>query len=379
VSFEFRVLAATSQGARAGLLRTPHGDVPTPIFMPVGTRAAVKALSVADLLACEARLILGNAYHLYLRPGAEIVRAAGGLARFAGWERPTLTDSGGFQVVSLASLRRLDDEGVTFRSHLDGSSHRFTAESVVRIQRDLGADIVMPLDVPPQSGSSADETARANELTLDWARRSVAEFRRTEGTSSSGKPQALFGIAQGGFAAASRRAAAAALVDLDLPGYAVGGLSLGESKELTWEMLSATLECLPGERPRYLMGMGTPEDLVEGVVRGVDMFDCVLPTRNARNGQALTASGPVNLRWERFARDFRPLDPECSCETCRGYTRAYLRHLLKSGEILGARLLTLHNVTLYMQLVRTLREAILAGDFEDVRSAILSRLGEGSD
>ena len=379
MSFEFRVLAATAQGARAGLLRTPHGDVPTPIFMPVGTRAAVKALSVADLLACEARLILGNAYHLYLRPGAEIVRAAGGLARFAGWERPTLTDSGGFQVVSLASLRQLDDEGVTFRSHLDGSSHRFTPESVVRIQRDLGADIVMPLDVPPQSGSSADETARANELTLEWARRSIAEFRRTEGTSSSGKPQALFGIAQGGFTAASRRAAAAALVDLDLPGYAVGGLSLGESKELTWEMLSATLECLPGERPRYLLGMGTPEDLVEGVVRGVDMFDCVLPTRNARNGQALTASGPVNLRWERFARDFRPLDPECSCETCRGYTRAYLRHLLKSGEILGARLLTLHNVTLYMQLIRTLREAILAGDFEDGRSAILNRLAEGSD
>jgi queuine tRNA-ribosyltransferase len=368
-------ITARSGAARAGVLRTPHGDVPTPMFMPVGTRASVKSMSVADLRAIGAKIILANTYHLYLRPGAEIVRRAGGLARFSGWNGPTLTDSGGYQVVSLADLVRVDEDGVTFRSHLDGSSHRFTPESVVQIQRGLGADIIMPLDVPPKPKESSAEILRANRLTLSWARRAVEEFRNGE-TRSSAREQSLFGIAQGGFDAQSRRESAAALVELDLPGYAVGGLSLGEEKARTLEMLDATLECLPGERPRYLMGMGTPEDLVEGVARGVDFFDCVLPTRNARNGQAFTRRGTVNLRLERHAEDFSPLDAECSCETCSGYTRAYLRHLMKSGEMLGARLLTLHNLHYYLELMRMLREAICSGSFESIRAQALSRLAE---
>jgi len=278
--------------------------------------------------------------------------------------------------VSLASLRKIDEEGVTFRSHLDGSSHQFTPESVVRVQRSLGPDVMMPLDVPPIPRSGDDKIAQANRLTVEWARRAVREFEKTEGTSSSGRPQALFGIAQGGFDAKARADAAAALVELDLPGYAAGGLSLGEEKEVTREMLQVTVDGLPGDRPRYLMGMGWPEDLVDAVSRGVDLFDCVLPTRNARNGQAITGTGPVNLRLERYRRDFRPLDSECECETCTGYTRAYLRHLQKTGEMLGARLISLHNVHYYLKLVRTLREAVVAGNFEEVRSGILTGLAE---
>ncbi len=376
MSFEFEREGAAG-AARAGTFRTPHGDIPTPMFMPVGTRASVKALSVSDLERMDARIILGNTYHLYLRPGTDVIREAGGLAAFNGWNRPTLTDSGGFQVVSLSDLRSIDEEGVTFRSHLDGSSHRFTPESVVRLNRDLSPDIMMPLDIPPAPGSSAEEIATANRLTVEWAVRARDEFRRTEGTQASGKPQALFGIAQGGLDPEERRRSAAALVDLDLPGYAAGGLSFGEDKALTREMLQATVEALPADRPRYLMGMGTPEDIVDGVARGVDLFDCVLPTRNARNGQALTSRGPVNLRLERWARDFGPLDPHCSCETCTGYTRAYLRHLQKTGEMLGARLVSLHNVHFYLDLVRRLRSAILDGTFERVRAEVLARLTEG--
>ncbi|GJM45438.1 MAG: queuine tRNA-ribosyltransferase [Gemmatimonadota bacterium] len=376
--FDFQLLATAPSGARAGVLRTPHGDVPTPIFMPVGTRASVKALAVSDLVAADARIILGNSYHLFLRPGAEVIGQAGGLAAFNGWNRPTLTDSGGFQVVSLAKLRRIEDEGVTFRSHLDGTQHQFTPESVVRLNRNLAPDIVMPLDVPPMPGSSPADIQRANRLTVEWARRAQAEFVRTEGTQVTGKPQALFGIAQGGLEEAARRESAAALVDLDLPGYAAGGLSFGEDKDLTREMLQVTLDALPKDRPRYLMGMGIPEDLIDGVRRGVDMFDCVLPTRNARNGQALTSRGPVNLRLERWARDFGPLDPDCGCETCTGYTRAYLRHLEKTGEMLGARLVSLHNVHFYLDLVRRMRGAILDGTFEDFRANALALLAEGS-
>ncbi len=368
--------ARAPSGARAGTLTTPHGGVPTPMFMPVGTRASVKALSVADLHACGVRLVLANTYHLYLRPGAETIRRAGGVAKFCGWHGPMLTDSGGFQVVSLADLAEVDDDGVTFRSHLDGSLHRFTPEIVVRLQRALGPDILMPLDVPPIPGSTEAAADRANRLTLAWAKRAKEEWLRTAGDSSAGTEQALFGIAQGGFDAARRRESARALVDLDFPGYAAGGLSLGEDKGLTLEMLEATLEPLPPDRPRYLMGMGTPQDLIEGVARGVDLFDCVLPTRNARNGQAFTRRGTVNLRSERHAEDFRPLDPECSCETCAGFTRAYLRHLLKTGEMLGARLVSLHNVHYYLEIMRTLRDAILAGTLESVRRGMLARLEE---
>jgi queuine tRNA-ribosyltransferase len=376
VTFSFELLAGSRTGARAGLLKTPHGDVPTPIFMPVGTRASVKALAVSDLERLGARIILGNSYHLYLRPGAEVVRQGGGLAAFCGWDRPTLTDSGGFQVVSLAKLRSIDAEGVTFRSHLDGSPHRFTPESVVRLNRDLAPDIVMPLDVPPVPGSPAQDVERANRLTVEWARRAKAEFERTEGTQVTGRPQALFGIVQGGLDEAARRESAGALVDLDLPGYAAGGLSFGEDKEITREMIGVTMDALPRDRPRYLMGMGTPEDLLHGIGRGVDMFDCVLPTRNARNGQALTSTGPVNLRLERWARDFGPLDPDCTCETCTGYTRAYLRHLHKTGEMLGARLVSLHNVHFYLDLVRAARHAILQGTFEEFRASAATRLAE---
>jgi queuine tRNA-ribosyltransferase len=379
VSFSFRLEASRPDGPRAGVFATPHGEVATPAFMPVGTRATVKALSAADLRACGAAMILGNTYHLYLRPGAETMRAAGGLARFSGWNGPTLTDSGGFQVVSLAQLTRIDDDGVTFQSHLDGSRHRFTPEDAVRIQRAIGADVMMTLDVPPVPGAPRDETERANRLTVEWARRAAAEFARTPGDSSSGRPQALFGIAQGGVDEEARRASADALVELDLPGYAAGGLSFGEDKEVTRRMLQVTLDRLPADRPRYLMGMGTPEDLVDGVSRGVDLFDCVLPTRNARNGQALTSRGPVNLRLERHARDFQPLCPDCDCETCRGYTRAYLRHLMKTGEILGARLVSLHNVHYYLHLVRTLRNAVIRGDFDSVRQRTLTRLREESE
>jgi len=376
--FELEIVAETPEGARAGVFRTPHGDVPTPAFMPVGTRGTVKALAVSDLRDAGARIVLANAYHLYLRPGADVLRAAGGVARFSGWGGPTLIDSGGFQVVSLAKLRRIGEDGVTFRSHLDGSSHEFTPESVVRLQRSLGPDVMMPLDCPPVPGDDAASIERANRLTLEWARRAVREHARTEGTSATGEPQALFGIAQGGFEASARAESATALVELDLPGYAAGGLSLGEEKEATREMLQISLDAFPRDRPRYLMGMGWPEDIVDAVARGVDLFDCVLPTRNARNGQAITSGGLVNLRQERWARDFGPLDPRCGCETCAGYTRAYLRHLQTSGEMLGARLVSLHNVHHYLELVRTLREAIIRGEFDEIRAKILGRLGEES-
>ncbi len=373
--FAFSV-ASRASAARAGVLRTPHGEVPTPAFMPVGTRATVKALSISDLHACGARIVLSNTYHLYLRPGAETVRHAGGLARFSGWNGPTLTDSGGFQVVSLSDLTTVDDDGVTFRSHLDGSSHRFTPELVVRIQRSLGSDVMMPLDVPPRPDASAADTEAANRRTLAWAKRARDELLRTEGTSATSRGQALFGIAQGGFDARSRGDAARALVDLDLPGYAAGGLSLGEDKAQTLVLLESTLEPLPLDRPRYLMGMGTPEDLVEGIARGVDLFDCVLPTRNARNGQAFTRRGTLNLRGERFAQDLEPIDRDCRCEACVTHSRAYVRHLLKTGEMLGARLVTLHNIHWYLELVRTLRESIVAGTFDATRASILARLRE---
>ena len=373
--FEIEVHARSGL-ARSGTIRTPHGEVPTPMFMPVGTRATVKSLSVADLRAIGAKMVLSNTYHLYLRPGASTVRRAGGVARFSGWNGPTLTDSGGFQIVSLADLARIDDDGVTFRSHLDGSSHRFTPEAVVSIQRSLGPDFMMALDVPPRPDDSSANVERANHLTLVWAKRALHEFQRTEDSSSTGKEQCLLGIAQGGFDARRRREAASALVSLGFPGYAVGGLSLGEEKAQTLEMLESTLEEFPQDRPRYLMGMGTPEDLVEAVARGVDLFDCVLPTRNARNGQAFTRRGPVNLRLERHAEDFNPLDPECACETCAGYSRAYLRHLLKTGEMLGARLLTLHNLHYYLELMRSSREAIEHGTFDSFRVSTLSRLAE---
>jgi queuine tRNA-ribosyltransferase len=376
--FELEIVAESGSGARAGGFRTPHGTVPTPAFMPVGTRATVKSLAVSDLRDSDARIVLANTYHLYLRPGADVIREAGGLAKFCGWNGPMLTDSGGFQVVSLAKLRKIEDEGVTFRSHLDGSLHEFTPESVVGIQRSLAPDVMMPLDCPPIPGEGAAANERANRLTREWLRRAVAEHERTKGTSATGEAQALFGIAQGGFEARSRAESVAALVELDLPGYAAGGLSLGEEKEATREMLQITLDGLPRDRPRYLMGMGWPEDIVDAVSRGVDMFDCVLPTRNARNGQAITSGGLVNLRLERWARDFGPLDPRCDCETCAGYTRAYLRHLQTTGEMLGARLVSLHNVHYYLGLVRTLRDAIIHGEFDEVRAEILGRLGEES-
>jgi len=342
--------------ARRGRLLTRAGEVETPTFMPVGTNATVKALTRWDLLELKPGIILANAYHLYLRPGLEVVAGAGGLHRFMGWRRPILTDSGGYQVFSLEALRTVDEDGVTFRSHLDGSEHRFTPESVVDLEQRLGADIIMPLDYPPPATASEGTVRAATEQSDRWAQRCRQAFRPETG-------QALFGIVQGGVYPHLRRESARRLAAIGFEGYAIGGLSLGEPKEQMWRALEASVEALPAGRARYLMGLGLPSDLIAGIKAGVDMFDCVLPTRMARNGTAFTHQGRINLKNARFAEDFSPLDPECACKVCRQHTRAYLRHLHKAGEILGAILLTYHNLWLYLELMRDARQAIAAGEF----------------
>ncbi len=363
--FEFDLLA-TEGAARAGEFHTAHGSLPTPIYAPVGTQATVKALTPRQLGEVGAILVLANTYHLYLRPGDERVAELGGLHAFMGWDGPMLTDSGGFQVFSLAgregqrSLRTIDEEGVTFRSHLDGSTHRFTPERVMEIEQNLGADIAMVLDecAPPDD---YDYSVIALRRTHAWAERCRAAHSRSD--------QALFGIVQGGIFPDLREESARFLTTLDFPGYAIGGLSVGETKEQMLETLELTTPWLPVDRPRYLMGVGTPEDLVEGVARGVDIFDCVLPTRVARNGQALLRTGKFNLRNARFADDPAPLDSSCGCYTCRTFSRAYLRHLVVAKEILSATLLSIHNLYTMLTLIHELREAILEGRFEAYRAA----------
>jgi queuine tRNA-ribosyltransferase len=349
--------------ARAGCISTPHGDISTPAFAPVGTQATVKALDPRDLRELGAELILSNTYHLYLRPGADLVAEMGGLHSFMGWEGPILTDSGGFQIFSLADNRRVTDEGVEFRSHIDGSRHLFTPEMVVHAQEQLGADIIMVLDecaTPDDRGYNE----QALERTHAWAERCLNAQTRSD--------QASFGIIQGGVFPDLRRESAEHLVGLDFPGYAIGGLSVGETKEQMYAMLDITTPLLPEDKPRYLMGVGAPEDLLEGVARGVDMFDCVLPTRLARNAALFTRSGRINIRNAQFERDARPIEEGCQCYTCRRFSRAYLRHLFKTKELLAPRLATIHNVHFLLTLMQEIREAIAGGCFQTLKDGFLS-------
>jgi queuine tRNA-ribosyltransferase len=351
--FSFEVVA-TAGKARAGILRTPRGDIPTPVFMPVGTLGTVKAMTAGELEAAplDARIILGNTYHLYLRPGLEVIRAHGGLHRFSSWRRPILTDSGGFQVFSLATMNRIDDDGVTFKSHIDGSEHRFTPELSMDIQGTLGSDIAMIFDQCPPGGADDAEHERAMKRTTAWAARCIAHPRPAG--------QALFGIIQGGVDVARRRRHLAALGELGFDGFALGGLSVGESVADMYRVLDEFAHELPEDRPRYLMGVGTPADIEHAVAAGVDLFDCVLPTRNARTGHLFTSTGRVVISHSRYRADTDPLDPECPCQTCRTVSRAYLRHLFQAREILYNRLATLHNLTYYAEMMRRLRTAILA-------------------
>ncbi|MEW6448662.1 MAG: tRNA guanosine(34) transglycosylase Tgt [Bacillota bacterium] len=344
--------------ARRGRLFLPHGAVETPVFMPVGTQGTVKAMTPEELRALGTQMILGNTYHLYLRPGYEIIREAGGLHRFMNWDGPILTDSGGYQVFSLAPLRRLTAEGVIFRSHLDGSEHLFTPEKVVAVQEALDSDIAMVLDECPPYPAAREKVQAAVERTTAWAERSYA---------AQTKDQNLFGIVQGGVYEDLRVKSARELTALDFAGYAVGGLSVGEPKDLMYAALDWTVPLLPPRKPRYLMGVGHPEDIVEAVARGIDMFDCVLPTRLGRHGGALTRRGRLNIRNASYAQDFGPLEEGCGCYACRNFTRAYIHHLTRSGEILGVRLLTTHNLYFLMRLTDEIRAAIESGTFTGLR------------
>ncbi|HKW49758.1 MAG TPA: tRNA guanosine(34) transglycosylase Tgt [Gemmatimonadaceae bacterium] len=361
-SFPFD-LAAREQRARAGLFRTPHGGVQTPAFMAVGTLATVKALDPAELEAMGAQMILANAYHLHLRPGDALIRELGGLHEFMGWSRPILTDSGGFQVFSLAALRTVEEDGVEFRSHIDGSSQRFTPESVMHIERNLGADVIMQFDhVIP--GQSDEPSARdASERSVRWLGRCARELSRLMNVEP-GPNQALFPIVQGGIHESLRRDAARNILSSgDWIGFGIGGLSVGEAKPDMYRILEVVDDVLPADRPRYLMGVGFPEDLVEGVRRGIDLFDCVAPTRMGRNGAAFTADGRINIKRAEYRTDTRPLDEDCDCAACKRFTRAYVRHLFVSDEILGHRLLSLHNVHFLVRLMAVARDMVRAGTF----------------
>jgi queuine tRNA-ribosyltransferase len=349
-------LEATDGAARAGVLHTAHGDVPTPVFMPVGTAGTVKAMTADAVRATGARMVLGNTYHLMLRPGPERVARLGGLHRLMDWHGPILTDSGGFQVMSLSDLRKLDADGVTFRSHIDGSLHRLTPERAVAIQHALGADVTMALDECTPFPATPGQAEASMRLSMAWALRSREAFVPREG-------HGLFGIVQGGVHPELRRESVVSLLRIGFEGYAVGGLAVGEGQETMFAMLDVTAPLLPGDRPRYLMGVGTPADIVGAVARGIDMFDCVMPTRAGRTARAYTRRGQMNLRNARFADDARPLDPDCGCPACTRHARAYLHHLFKAGEMLGPMLLTWHNIAYYQDLMRGLREAILAGRF----------------
>jgi queuine tRNA-ribosyltransferase len=360
-------LTATDGEARAGVLRTAHGDVPTPVFMPVGTKATVKAVDPDELASLGATIVLGNTYHLNFRPGAETIAELGGLHRFMGWDGPLLTDSGGFQVFSLRdTLLACDDDGATFRSVYDGETARFTPESVAAVQALLGSDVAMCLDVCPPAGATAAEAERAVELTTGWARRQ-ALARRAPG-------QLLFGIAQGGIDPALRRRSVEEIVEIGFDGHALGGLSVGESREAMLDTVEAAAPLLPAEKPRYFMGIGDPLGILDVVARGIDMFDCVLPTRTGRTGSALTWEGRLNLRNARFTRDEAPLEESCDCPACTRFSRAYIRHLVTQQEILGLRLLTLHNLRFLLRLTAAAREAIEAGRLADFKREAEERL-----
>ena len=357
--------------ARAGLLHTPHGVIETPVFMPVGTQATVKGLAPRELAGeLGVGILLANTYHLYLRPGADLIRRMGGLHRFMSWPRAILTDSGGYQVFSLSGLRKITGDGVVFQSHLNGDTHRFTPESTVETQLTLGSDIMMMLDECPPYPVSHEYARAAMQRTVSWARAAHAYFEQRRGSLST--RHALFPIVQGSMFADLRRACASEMVELDTDGYAIGGLSVGEPRPLSLEMVEATEALLPRHRPRYAMGVGMPEELPEYVALGIDMMDCVLPSRNARNGFLFTSAGPLRIKQARYQDDPRPLDPTCSCYTCTSFSRAYLRHLFQAGEILYAALATLHNIRRYLDIMREIRHAILSGGYPEYLRTVRS-------
>ena len=370
MGFHFEVLATDPTGARLGRLTTPHGVIETPAFMPVGTAATVKGQTQQDLETLGAQIILANTYHLYLRPGHELIRKLGGLHGFMSWPHPILTDSGGFQVFSLSDLRKVGDQGVTFRSHLDGSEHFLSPEKALEIEIALGADIIMVLDECIEAPADETRTREAATRTHDWARRS-REYFAQHGDSAK---QMLFGIVQGGTHAELRRESADAIVDLNFPGNAIGGLAVGESHNSTCDMTGIVTSRLPADRPRYLMGVGKPEQILDYVALGVDMMDCVLPTRSARHGCLFTSNGRVLIRNAEYANDPRPIDEDCACAVCRRYSRAYLRHLYSTGEFLATILNTHHNLHFYLDMMVKIREAIRFGKLERFRSDLQARL-----
>ena len=363
-------IGATDGAARTGTIRMLRGDIRTPAFMPVGTAATVKAMRPEEVRASGADIILGNTYHLMLRPGAERVAKLGGLHRFMGWDRPILTDSGGYQVMSLSELTNVTEEGVAFASHLDGSRHMLSPERSIEVQRLLGSDIVMQFDQLVPTTSTGDQQREAMERSIRWAKRSREEFDRG---GEHAAIAAIFAIQQGALDEQLRRASAEALIEIDFDGYAVGGLAVGEGQEAMLGCLDFAVEMLPADKPRYLMGVGKPDDIVEAVRRGIDMFDCVLPTRSGRTGQAFTADGPINMRNARFAEDSDPIEPGCPCPACARFERAYVHHLVKSGEILGAMLMTQHNLWFYQRLMQGLRDAIGEQRLEAFANEFLQR------
>jgi len=368
ITYELKHICKQS-GARRGVIHTPHGDIETPVFMPVGTQATVKSMTPEELKEeVKAQIILGNTYHLFLRPGSKLIREAGGLHKFMNWDRAILTDSGGYQVFSLGDLRHITEEGVEFKSYLDGSKHFLSPEKVMEIENDLGSDIMMAFDECVQYPADYEYTKQSMERTTRWAARCKAAHKNTEN-------QGLFGIVQGGMYKDLREISAKDLVAMDFPGYAVGGLSVGEPKELMCELLEFTTKFLPENKPRYLMGVGTPDYLIEAVLRGIDMCDCVLPTRIARNGTAMTAHGKVVVRNATYEKDWEPLDVECDCYTCKNYTRAYIRHLIKTNEILGVRLLSIHNLRFLTNLMEKVKIEIEKDNLANFREEFYQKYG----
>ena len=358
----------TRTKARRGRVTTPHGVIETPVFMPVGTAATVKAMRPEEIKEMGAEIILSNTYHLYLRPGHEVVKAAGGLHRFMNWDKPILTDSGGFQVFSLGAMRKISEEGVEFRSHIDGSKHMLSPEKSMEIQNALGSDIMMAFDECAPYPADRNYVKNSLERTTRWLKRCKEYHKNTE-------QQSLFGIMQGGMYKDLRKQSAEEIVELDLPGYAIGGLSVGEPKEIMYEVMDDCVDYLPADKPRYLMGVGSPDCLFEGVERGIDMFDCVLPTRIARHGMAMTSQGRVNIKNAKYERDFTPLDPNCDCYTCRNYSKAYLRHLFKSDEILSSMLMTTHNLHFLVNTMAGIRKAIEEDRFLEYKKEFYDSYG----
>lgn len=367
VRYEF-IKKCKQTGARLGRVHTPHGSFDTPAFMPVGTQATVKGMSPEELKQIDAQIILSNTYHLYMRPGQDIVKQAGGLHGFMNWDRPILTDSGGFQVFSLDALRKIEEGGVTFKSHIDGSKHFISPEKAIEIENDLGADIIMAFDECIPYPCEYDYAKKSLERTTRWAKRCKEAHKNTD-------KQALFGIIQGGTFKDLRIQSAHEILELDFPGYALGGLSVGEPAEEMYEMLECTVPLLPENKPRYLMGVGSPDYLIEGSIRGIDMFDCVLPTRIGRNGTVMTSRGRLIVRDAKYARDFTSMDPECDCYACKNFTKAYIRHLIKADEVLGIRLTAWHNLRFLLNLMKNVRQAIMEDRLGDFRNEFFSKYG----